>query len=128
LLLKDVGNDPIKKAELINQIAADISLIKDLMKRSMFMKECSVLLGVSEGNLVQTVNRLLTKSYIEERGKWSGEQASNEEKTAILEAVKDKTISQQKPTSKKLTIDDIERALLDLLVNFGEKTIRLRSV
>ena len=129
LLLKDVGNDPIKKAELINQIAADIAMVKDLMKRSMFIKECSILLGVSEDNLVQTVSRLQTKSYIEEQAKQTQNEAvSEQERAALMEAVRVKTAAHlQQQTSKKLSIDDIERKLLFLLVNFGEKTVWLRS-
>jgi DNA primase len=129
LLLKDVGNDPIKKAGIINQIAGDIALIKDLMMRSMFIKECSVLLNVSEENLVQTVSRLQTKSYMEEQAKQSQENtASNEENAELLEAVTEKTTPLfQKQSSKKLSIDDIERALLNLLVNFGEEIVWIRN-
>ena len=126
LLLKDVGNDPIKKAAVINQIAGDIALIKDLMMRSMFIKECSILLGVSEENLVQTISRLLTKSYFEEQAKQSDENevSLNEEKVDFLEAIKEKTASRlQQQSNKKLNINDIERALLHLLVNFGEQLV-----
>ena len=129
LLLKDIGNDPIKKAVVINQISGDIAMIKDLMMRSMFIKECSLLLGVSEENLVQTVSRLQTKSYFEEQAKLSqqDQQASAEEQAAFLESVKEKTTSLLQPqTTKKLSIDTIERALLRLLVNFGEQTVWIR--
>lgn len=128
LLLKDIGNDPIKKAAVINQMAGDIALIKDLMTRSMFIKECSILLSVSEENLVQTVGRLQTKSYFEEQAKQAqGKAAAEDEKAAFLEATKEKTASHlQQQSSKKLTIDDIERTLLHLLVNFGENLVWVR--
>ncbi|MCL2131457.1 MAG: DNA primase [Lentimicrobiaceae bacterium] len=127
LLLKDIGNDPIKKAAVINQIAGDIALIKDLMMRSMFIKECSVLLGVSEENLVQTVSRLQTKSYFDERTKQNqqAEQATAEEKAAFVETVTEKTTSFLPPQRTKKV--DIERALLRLLVNFGEEMVWIRT-
>ena len=129
LLLKDVGNDPIKKAGVINQIAGDIALIKDLVMRAMFIKECCILLDVSEENLVQAVSRLQTKSYFEEQAKKSqGETASEEEKAVFLDAVKEKRTSHlQQQNTKKLTLNDIELALLHLLVNFGEEPVWIRG-
>ena len=129
LLLRDVGNDPIKKAEVINQIAADIAQINDLMKRSMFIKECSALLGISEENLVQTVGRLQTKSYMEQaKYAQQNEQASNGEQETLSEVIKEKTISPlQQQSAHKLSVDDIERFLLRLLVNFGEHIVWIRD-
>jgi len=130
LLLKDVGNDPIKKASVINQIAADIALMKDLVMRSMFIKECSVLLDVSEENLVQAVSRLQTKFYFDEQAKQSQqtEQASEAEQTAFLETLKEQTTTHlQQQSKKKVSIDAIERALLRLLVNFGETLVWVRD-
>ena len=129
LLLKDIGNDPIKKATAINQMAGDIALIKDLMMRSMFIKECSRLFEISEADLVQTVNRLQTKSYFEEQAKQTqNEAATLEEKSAFLDAVKEQTTTHfQQQSSKKRSIDSIERALLRLLVNFGENIVWVRT-
>ena len=41
VLLKDAGNDPIKKAGLIGDIVTSISLIPDSIKQQIYIKECS---------------------------------------------------------------------------------------
>lgn len=42
LLLGEAGNDPLKKANLINDIADTVALIPDAVKRSVYVESCSV--------------------------------------------------------------------------------------
>ena len=126
LLLKDVGNDPIKKAKLINEIAGDISLIRDLMTRSLFIKECSSLLDISEEVLAQTVGRIRVKTYYDERSKEEKEN-SGEEKQAFVEAVTPKKSSLPEGSLQAMDAEDIERLILQLLINHGEDIVCLRT-
>lgn len=57
LLLSDAGNDPIKRANLITDIVGSISIIPDNIIRAVYIKDCSLLLGVDERVLVQEVNK-----------------------------------------------------------------------
>jgi DNA primase len=57
LLLSEAGNDPIKRAALITDIVNSVSLIPDQIIRSVYIKDCSVLLGVDERVLVDAINR-----------------------------------------------------------------------
>jgi DNA primase len=41
ILLKEAGNDPIKKSEVIREIVESIAKIPDSIKASVFIKECS---------------------------------------------------------------------------------------
>lgn len=59
LLVKDTNNDPIKKANLISNIVGSISVISDNIKRSVYIKECSALLDVSEQVLYTEVKTRL---------------------------------------------------------------------
>ena len=126
LLLKDVGNDPIRKAKLINEIAGDISLIRDLMTRSLFIKECSSLLDISEEILAQTVGKIRVKTYYDERSKEEKENAQ-EEKQAFVEAVAPQKTSLPKSPLQSMEVEDIERIILHLLVNHGEDIVCLRT-
>jgi DNA primase len=126
LLLKDVGNDPIKKAKLINEIAGDISLIKDLMTRSLFIKECSTLLDVSEEVLAQTVGKLKVKAYYDERSKEEKGKANDEDKQAFVDAVIPDVPVPQEIRLRGMSIEDVERKVIQLLVNYGENIINLR--
>lgn len=63
LLLQDAKNDPIKKADLIQDIVDSIAVIPDTIVRSVYIKECSSLLEVSE----QVLNQALGKKRRENR-------------------------------------------------------------
>src|SRR5476651_1861820 len=47
-LLKDAGNDPIKKAGVIREIVESVAKIPDSIKASVFIKDCSYLLQIDE--------------------------------------------------------------------------------
>jgi DNA primase len=123
LLLKDVGNDTIKKVQLINDIAADISLINDLMMRSVFIQECSKLLNISEETLVQTVNKIRVKAYYDARSKENELPSANEEKQTLVDVTVLPVIPPMNLPTQPMNVEDIERIILSLLVNRGENTV-----
>ena len=55
LLLKEGGDDPLKRAQLINDVVHSISVIPDAITRSVYMEESARRLGIEEGILVQEV-------------------------------------------------------------------------
>ena len=61
LLLKDAGNDPVKRTALIKDIVGSISLIPDPIKRSLYVKECARLFGVDEQLLVGEINKVIAQ-------------------------------------------------------------------
>lgn len=61
LLFDEVKNDPIKRAELIKEIVRTIALIPEPIHRSVYIKECSEILQISEQSLLSELNRLLRK-------------------------------------------------------------------
>ena len=68
LLLDEAGGDPIKRAALITDIVDSISVIPDNIIRAVYIKDCSMQLDVSEGVLVNAVNKkrlqLLEKTVV----------------------------------------------------------------
>ncbi|MCO5947446.1 DNA primase [Mucilaginibacter flavidus] len=60
ILLKEVGNDPIKKAEVIREIVESIAKIPDSIKASVFIKECSYQLQIDERALLSELNKMRT--------------------------------------------------------------------
>lgn len=60
ILLKDTGNDPMKKAELINNIVQSIAVIPEAIARDVYIKECSNLLEVEDKLLVNEVAKMRT--------------------------------------------------------------------
>ena len=61
LLYKEVENDPIKRAELIKDIVESIAVIPDAINRSVYVKECSKIMDISEQILQIEINKLIRK-------------------------------------------------------------------
>ena len=59
LLMDGVKDDPIKKAGVVRDIVESISKIGDAIKRSVYLKECSDLLQISEAILIAEQNKIL---------------------------------------------------------------------
>jgi len=57
ILLNDAGNDPIKRANLVQDVVESISLIADDITRSIYVKECSRQLDFDEKLLQTEVNK-----------------------------------------------------------------------
>lgn len=62
VLLKDAGNDPVKRAEVIHDVVESIALIPDDIKASVFIRECSNLLDIEERLLISELNKLRLKA------------------------------------------------------------------
>lgn len=68
LLLEDAGNDPIKRAHLIADIVRSISVIPDNIIRSVYIKECSILMSIDENILYNEINKLKRDAREKELG------------------------------------------------------------
>ena len=58
LLLKETGDDPIKRAGLIKEIVGSIALIPDPIARSVYLQECSNLMDIGEQALLSELNKV----------------------------------------------------------------------
>jgi DNA primase len=58
LLLKDVGNDPIRRANLIREMMESIAVIPDSIIRSVYIRECSRLFDEREQILINEVLKI----------------------------------------------------------------------
>lgn len=67
LLLKQVGNDPVRKTELVKDIVTSISKIPDPIKRSLYIKECARLVDVEEQLLINEINKIVSKRLTKHR-------------------------------------------------------------
>jgi len=61
LLLKEMEQDPVQKASLINDVIRSISVIPDTVTRSVYIKECSRMLDTEERILYSQVYKLRKK-------------------------------------------------------------------
>lgn len=61
LSIKEVGDDPVKKAGLITDLVETITKIPDAIKRAVFYKEVSNLLSIDEAILINEGNKHIKK-------------------------------------------------------------------
>ena len=67
LLLGEAGNDPLKRAGLIKDIAETIALIPDAIIRAVYVKTCAEKFEMSEQLLTDSVNKSRSKMLIEDK-------------------------------------------------------------
>ncbi len=114
ILLEDGGNDPIKKAAIIKDIAQSIAKIKDAIKRAVYVKECSSLLEIDEKLLISETNKL-RRNEIKKQGGQSYHPVQE------LESKDPSFDHQQKPTVDNYEVQ--EREIVRILLQYGSKEI-----
>ncbi|MEM7296950.1 MAG: DNA primase [Bacteroidota bacterium] len=119
VLLDDTGNDPVKKAGVIKDIVSSITKINDPVKRTVYIKECSDLLGIAESVLVAEQNKIL----IEQR---------KGSRTDVLPEPEIPTFPHEEDLVDQLDISKIielqERESVRVLVNYGKNKIQTREL
>ncbi len=116
-LLSDAQNDPIKRANLITDIVHSVSVIPDGIKRSVYLKECGILLGVEERVLYTEVNKIRRNKL---------EQSWKKKRTE-----KAPTIALEQPRIpgfvKDIYSEVEEREIIYFLLKFGNQELRISS-
>ena len=72
LLLSEAQNDPVRRADLIRDIVKSIAVIPETITRTVYIKECSTLMEVSEPVLYNEVNKLRQQKSFQDRNKYPG--------------------------------------------------------
>tara|TARA_B100001142_G_scaffold330335_1_gene398268 strand:- start:270 stop:2147 length:1878 start_codon:yes stop_codon:yes gene_type:complete len=103
ILTKDTEKDPVKRVEMIKDIASTISKIPDDLSRSEYINICSRMLNVKELNLSKEVN--LQK-------KENAQYSVKEEKFKIPKDNPNQNLLKE------------EKEIIRLLLNYGNKTLK----
>lgn len=120
LLLKQAGNDPVRKTELIKDVVGSISKIPDPIKRSLYIKECARLVSVEEQLLINEINKVVSKQLTKHRAsKDRGNlQRVDKQQAQLLSETLEKPVPQQKESR---TGDEFqEKDIVRILVAGGE--------
>lgn len=118
LLLDEAGNDPIKRAALITDIVNSISVIPDNIIRTVYIKDCSILLDVDERILVQEVNKKRL-AHMEKQPV----PKIDPELSAVNNDLSQPVMRTSKTVVKKTPIDKFELAILYYIVRFGNELL-----
>ncbi|MFA6127531.1 MAG: DNA primase [Bacteroidales bacterium] len=67
LLLEDAGKDPVKRAQMIQEVVKSVAIIPDRIERTVYLQECSSMLGVDEQTLFTEAARIKRKQWESKR-------------------------------------------------------------
>ncbi len=120
LLLADVASDPIRKAEVVRSIVESIAVIPDLLKRQIYIKDCSTLLDMREDTLLKEMEKSRRKRYSTDKTATTEEEMPSPQ-TETVEVV-EKHISNipQKTVSSRFANNTLN--ILQILIRYGERT------
>ena len=108
LLLSEANNDPVKKADLIRDVVKSIAVIPEAITRTVYIKECSIVLEVSEPIIYHEVNKIRQQKSFQDRNKYPGP-----EDLPILPPVL------VKPVQRETVTYYSEKEIIRLLLKFG---------
>lgn len=114
ILLKDAGNDPIKKAEVIRVIVESISKIPDSIKASVFIKECSNQLQIDERALLSELNKMRQAKAKKDGDKTFRTEPSVPDEPQFFDEPQEKLVRES---------DAQEKEIVRLLLLYGNKMI-----
>ena len=128
LLLADAGEDPIKRSEVVKDMVQSIAEIPDAIQRSLYIKECTVLMNIGEDILLREVARMRMRSL----GDREAEEFVNRESRRYWKRQEEeKPVSEEGEHFGNLTIgsslETIERELIYYLVVHGAKNYEFRE-
>jgi len=110
ILAADAKNDPLKKAETIRDMVESIAKIPDVIKREVYIQECSRIMDISEEVLFNTLAQILQK----------GQRDANKQKPDAPKPFD--IVSTPKTAAKKVDILwELERKIIELLLLYGDE-------
>ncbi|MDA0882872.1 MAG: DNA primase [Bacteroidetes bacterium] len=123
MLLSDVKGDPTKRAALITEIVTSIAKIPDSIKRSVYIQECSSLLGIEERVLINEMNRLLRQNSTSRSSQ--GPQPGPPPEEMYLPPPIEIPAVQPNGAKSRYQTDAQEADFIRLLLNFGNYPVRV---
>ena len=125
LMLREAGNDPIRRSEVISDMVRSIVQIPDSIQRSVFIKECARIMDVDENVLIAEVARKrATQSGDREAGEFIRRQQAamrREQPTAAAP----EAVDLSKPAVAGSSVDALEREIVKYLLKSGHKSFEV---
>ncbi len=112
LLLSEANNDPVLRANLIRDVVKSIAVIPETITRTVYIKECSVVLEVPEPVLYHEVNKLRQQKSFQERNKYPGPEVLPVPPPEIIKPIQRKTGSYYS-----------EKEIIRLLLKYGSEIL-----
>ncbi len=113
-LLANAGNDPVRKADVVNEVVKNISLITDPIKRSLFTQDLSHIIHISEEVLIRQVNKVRKNQVQKSLG------MNSHESNDLMSYSTKETYNEAQQTFS-LAGELLERDIIRILIECGDK-------
>jgi len=125
LLLKEAGNDPIKKAQTVTEIVNTIAIIPEEIIRLVYIKECSLLTGVDEGTLVRAIAKKRQELLVQKKKTLypdpeTDHLTENQTPDSVLIPQEMQGIEDVFDFEKSVALDRFEKSVLYYVIRYGE--------
>jgi len=121
ILSKDAGNDPMKRAGMVNEIINNVADIPDAVARAFYIKECATLFQLSEETLNAQLRKAVWKKH--ENVKTRAGEGMKGEKRREEEDGYQINIVEPLPRQQKLDADnrllETEKNIILLILKYG---------
>ncbi|WP_294330638.1 DNA primase [uncultured Chryseobacterium sp.] len=121
ILLKDIGDDPIKKAEAIRDIVKSVSFVQNALKREVYLKQVSSKFGLSEQSLF---NELNVQKQITQGQAHHVQQQQKEAAPVKMDVV---PLDEEKSDPFLFEVLFMENKLIDHMLMFGDIVLKRRN-
>lgn len=112
ILLKEAGEDPVKKAESIRDIVKSVAFVKNALKQEVYLKEVATKFGISEQSLFNELNvqkQIQTQHF------------SPHQKQSVPEKPRMELVP---PATQSLNpLLELEEKLVKHMLNFGDRIL-----
>jgi len=112
--IKDIGNDPVKKSEVVKDIVESIAKVDDNIKRQIYVKHCADIVDVPENILVNEVNKIRTQQFKKSKD------INQQDADAINNFVKVEEDHSQQQVSKTSKLYHQEKDIIRILIEHGD--------
>jgi len=123
ILLKEAGNDPIRRAEVIREVVESIAKIPDSIKASVFLKECAHILEIDERSLISELNKMRAV-----KGKKDFQQQQNKAAREAQEEYEAAPPAEAMLLEKAEPYETQEKEIVRLLITYGNQLINWDNI
>ena len=134
LLLKEAGDDPLKRANLINEIADTVADIPDAIKRQVYADTVARQFDVESADILDRVRKTREKQALDER---AARDRENRRREMPGQAGHDEPASPVIPSSEEATVPRLleedkilapsERELLSFILRYGRSPLQFET-
>lgn len=128
LLLDEVGEDPVARANLVGDIVKSIAVIPNEILRSEYIKKCSEMLKVGEGLLVKETAKIRQKRSEELQKRLNGNNVTSTEEPTDAPAAATAPTEFQKNIMESYSgnpLHNKERAIIQYMLRNGDRLLQV---